>query len=82
MMQFVYAGTGEIKMTGNSNAAATIYAPNALFTLQGNADIFGSVLAHRIDDQGNASIHYDKRLQHDFYVVGHPIMGTFNWKRF
>jgi Tfp pilus assembly protein PilX len=82
MMQFVYAGTGEIKMTGNSGAAATIYAPNALFTLSGTADIFGSVLAHRINNTGNANIHYDKRLQHDYYVVGHPIMGTFNWKRF
>jgi Tfp pilus assembly protein PilX len=82
MLQFVYAGTGEMKMTGNSGAAATVYAPNALFTLSGTADIFGSVLAHRINNTGNANIHYDRRLQHDFWVVGHPIMGTFNWKRF
>ena len=82
MMQIVYAGTGQIKMTGNSGSAATIYAPNALFTLSGTADIYGSVLASRINNTGNANIHYDRRLQHDFYVVGHPIMGTFNWKRF
>ena len=34
------------------------------------------------NNTGNANIHYDRRLQHDFWVVGHPIMGTFNWKRF
>ena len=77
MLQFVYAGTGEIKMTGNSGSAATFYAPNALFSLSGNSGVFGSVLAHRIDNSGNADIHYDKRLQHDFYVIGHPIMGTY-----
>jgi Tfp pilus assembly protein PilX len=82
MLQMVYAGTGEIKMTGNSGAAATFYAPNALFTLSGTADIYGSVLAKRLDETGNGNIHYDQRLKHDFYVVGNPMMGTFNWKRF
>ena len=82
MLQIVYGGTGQLSMTGNSASAATIYAPNASFSLSGTADIYGSVLARRISNAGNASIHYDRRLQHDFYVVGHPIMGTFNWKRF
>jgi hypothetical protein len=82
MMQIVYAGTGEIRMTGNSGAATTIYAPNALFTLSGTADIYGSVLAKRVNNTGNANIHYDQRLKHDFWVAGNPLMGTFNWKRF
>jgi hypothetical protein len=60
----------------------TVYAPNSLFTLSGTADIYGSVLAARINETGNANIHYDRRLQHDFWVVGHPMMGTFNWKRY
>jgi hypothetical protein len=81
MLQMVYAGTGEINMTGNSGAAATFYAPNALFTLQGNADVYGSVLAKRVNITGNGNIHYDRRLRRDFYVAGHPMMGTFNWKR-
>ena len=81
MLQIVYGGTGEIKMTGNSGAAATFYSPNALFTLQGTADLYGSVLADRVNVTGNSSIHYDGRLRRDFYVVGHPMMGTFNWKR-
>jgi hypothetical protein len=82
MLQMVYGGTGEIKLTGNSGAAATFYAPNALVTLSGTSDVYGSVLAKRMNNQGNADIHYDQRLKHDFYVVGNPMMGTFNWKRY
>ena len=40
MLQFVYGGTGEIRMTGNSGAATTIYAPDAEFNLQGTADLY------------------------------------------
>jgi hypothetical protein len=81
MMQLLYAGTGDVEMTGNSSASLTVYAPNALFTLSGTADVYGSVLAHRLNEIGTGNIHYDRRLRHDFYVLGRPIMGTFNWKR-
>jgi Tfp pilus assembly protein PilX len=82
MMQLLYAGTGDVEMTGNSSAALTVYAPNALFTLSGTADVYGSVLAHRLNETGSGNIHYDRRLRHDFYVLGRPTMGTFNWRRF
>jgi hypothetical protein len=81
MFQIVYGGTSEIKMTGNSGAAVTIYAPNALLTLSGTADMYGSLLAKRINQTGTVNIHYDRRLERDFYVAGYPMMGTFNWKR-
>ena len=81
-VQIVYGGPGTISMKGNDQSAVTIYAPNAAFTLQGTPDIYGSILAKTILSAGNADIHYDRRLKRDFYVVGHPIMGTFNWKRF
>jgi Tfp pilus assembly protein PilX len=80
-LQIVYPGTGTISMVGNPQAAATIYAPNATFALQGTADLFGSVLAKKIDNGGNASIHYDRRLQSQFFVVGQAMMATFSWKR-
>ncbi len=80
-LQIVYPGTGTISMIGNPQAAATIYAPNAAFALQGTADLFGSVLAKTVDNGGNASIHYDRRLQSQFYVVGQPMVSTFSWKR-
>jgi hypothetical protein len=81
-LQIVYGGTANISMQGgNSQSAATIYAPNASFTLQGTQDLYGSILAKTINNNGNASIHYDRRLQRDYHVVGHPMMGTFSWKR-
>lgn len=80
--QIVYGGTANISMKGgNSQSAATIYAPNASFTMQGTQDFFGSILARTITNGGNASIHYDRRLQRDFWVVGHAMMGTFSWKK-
>jgi hypothetical protein len=82
MLQFVYGGSGEIIMTGNSGAATTIYAPDAAFTLQGTADIYGSVLARTVTIPGTANIHYDRRLGRDFYVTGRPMVGTFTWKRY
>ena len=82
MLQFIYGGTGTVNMTGNSGAAATFYAPNATVNFQGTADLYGSMLGKRIDNVGNGNIHYDRRLQHDFYVAGHPMSGTFTWKRY
>ncbi len=82
LLQFLYGGTGEIKMTGNTAMVATVYAPNALFTLGGNGDVYGSILAARVNETGTGDIHYDRRLQHDFYVVGHPMVGTFTWQRY
>jgi Tfp pilus assembly protein PilX len=78
-LQIVYGGTGTISMTGNPQSAATIYAPNANFALQGTADLFGSVLAKTISNGGNASIHYDRRLSRDFWVAGNPMLGSFTW---
>jgi len=82
MLQFIYAGTGELKFNGNNSTAATFYAPNALVTIGGTADVYGSVLGKRIDNQGSGNIHYDRRLQHDFWVAGHPMLNTFTWKRY
>ena len=82
-LQIVYNGTAEISMQGgNSQSAATIYAPNASFTLSGTQDLYGSILARTITNGGNASIHYDRRLSRDFYVAGNPMIGTFTWKTY
>jgi Tfp pilus assembly protein PilX len=82
LIQFIYGGTGNISMKGNSGAAATFYAPNASATFAGTSDLYGSLLAKTINETGSGNIHYDRRLQHDFYVAGHPMAGTFTWKRF
>jgi hypothetical protein len=82
ILQIVYAGTGEVKMTGNNDAAAVLYAPNAEITVSGSADFYGSMLGRTINNTGGAGFYYDRRLQRDFYVEGHPMASTFTWKRF
>jgi hypothetical protein len=83
LLQMVYAGTGEIKLTGDTNAVMTVYAPNSQVTLTGNGNLYGSILAKRMDQtNGSTNIHYDRRLQHDFWVAGHPLVGTFSWQRY
>jgi hypothetical protein len=82
-LQIVYGGSATINMQGgNSQSAATIYAPNAEFILQGTQDLYGSILARTIRNVGSGSIHYDRRLARDFWVAGHPMVGTFTWNRY
>jgi Tfp pilus assembly protein PilX len=81
-LQIVYGGSANISMQGgNLQSAAAIYAPNASFTMVGTQDFYGSILAKTINNAGTAKIHYDRRLSRDFWVAGHPMMGTFSWKR-
>jgi Tfp pilus assembly protein PilX len=82
MMQFIYAGTGNVSFRGTPGAAATVYAPNATVNFNGTADLYGSILGRTINNGGNANIHYDRRLNRDFYVQGARMLGTFSWKRF
>jgi Tfp pilus assembly protein PilX len=81
-LQIVYGGTAHLEMSGgNSQSAATIYAPNASFTLKGTQDFYGSILAKTVENNGNPGIHYDRRLSRQFWVAGQPMMGTFTWQR-
>jgi hypothetical protein len=82
MLQFVYGGTGEVKLAGHAGAAAVIYSPNASVEFSGTSDLYGSILGRRIVETGSGNIHYDRRLARDFYVAGHPMVGTFSWKRY
>ena len=43
---------------------------------------FGSMLARTVDNTGNAGIHYDRPPRDDFWVAGHPMVGSFTWKRY
>jgi Tfp pilus assembly protein PilX len=82
-LQIVYGGTAEIVMKGGSSeSAATIYAPNASFTLKGTQEWYGSILAKTVRNVGTGGIHYDRRLSTGFWVMGQPMIGTFSWKRF
>ena len=49
-------------MHGNATTVAAINAPNADFTITGNSEIWGSVVARNINLNGNAAFRYDEAL--------------------
>ena len=54
--------TGGGSITGNSTFYGALYGPGAEFDVTGSAEIFGSVIAKRVDLSGSAKIHYDEAL--------------------
>jgi hypothetical protein len=81
-LQFIYRGTGDVKLTGGSESSELVYAPNAGVTFAGGADFYGAVVANVIKDMGGASIHYDRRLQRTAMTKGNPTLTTFSWSSF
>lgn len=55
--------TGEIKLTGNSQAAFALYAPDRDARLLGTSDLFGAIVAKKITVSGDANFHYDEALR-------------------
>jgi hypothetical protein len=84
LLQIQYAGTGAVKLRGNGNSAAVLYAPNAALTFTGNAQWYGSVIGNTITAIGGASvsIHYDRALQANLMTVGNWTLDTFTWSKY
>ena len=80
--QVQYAGTGAIRLTGNSKAVGMIYAPNAAITITGNNDFYGTIVGSTVETTGSSAIHFDRRLTSSFFRVGNPMMSAFNWKKY
>ena len=56
-------GAGQtIAMNGNATTVAAINAPNADFSITGNGEVWGSVVARNISLNGNAAFRYDEAL--------------------
>lgn len=56
-------GSGQtISMNGNTTTVAAINAPNADFSITGNGELWGSVVARNISLNGNAAFRYDEAL--------------------
>jgi hypothetical protein len=82
-LQFVYGGDkGTIFMKGNSNAAATLYAPNANATFQGSVSFYGSLIAKKLTLAGNFVLNYDSSLAAGAYTAGNPMISSFSWKKY
>jgi hypothetical protein len=82
-LQFVYAGTGNIKITGGSTTAALVYAPNASGAFSGSStDFYGAVITKYVTSMGGFTLNYDRRLQNTVMTAGSPMMTSFTWKTF
>jgi Tfp pilus assembly protein PilX len=93
LIQFNYAGTGEISLHGNGATSAVIYAPNSGrnctpgpncgVVLSGNGTIYGSVIGNKIYGNGvPISLNYDRQLANNLKVAGNWTLDTFTWSKF
>jgi Tfp pilus assembly protein PilX len=81
-LQINYAGTGTIKIAGNSSSAMVVYAPNSAVTLTGGSDFFGAILGQSVTDAGGTAIHYDLNLSKNTYIVSNFMLDSFSWAKF
>jgi hypothetical protein len=82
-LQFVYGGTGNIKVTGGTDSAALVYAPNATTALTGSSTHFyGSIVTSKVAATGGFNLNYDRRLQSSVLTAGNPTMTSFTWRTF
>jgi len=49
-------------ITGSTEFYGAIYGPSATMNIQGNAKVFGSIIAKTVNLTGSAEIHYDTAL--------------------
>src|SRR4029077_10543197 len=61
-LQFTYAGSRGLNLSGGSASYATVDAPNALVNMSGGSDFFGSIIASTVTNSGGTAMHYDTNL--------------------
>lgn len=82
-LQFIYGGTGEVKITGGSDTAALVYAPNATAALTGSStNYYGAIVTGRVTATGGFNLNYDRRLRTSVMTAGNPTMTSFSWRTF
>ena len=82
-LQFIYGGTGNVKITGGTDTAALVYAPNASGAFAGAmTNFYGAVVTKYVTSMGGFSLFYDRRLLNSVMTAGNPMMTSFTWKTF
>ncbi len=61
-LQFFYAGSRGVNLSGGAQAYATVYAPMAPINMSGGTDFFGGIVGLTVTDSGGTAIHYDRNL--------------------
>jgi Tfp pilus assembly protein PilX len=81
-LQIMYDGPGTIKLRGNNELAATIYAPNSFVDMSSSYDVYGSILSGKYSNSGGALVHYDRSLSSRYFTLSDPYMSAFTWKKY
>ncbi|HUR32721.1 MAG TPA: pilus assembly PilX N-terminal domain-containing protein [Vicinamibacterales bacterium] len=81
-LQFIYGGTGEVKLAGGDTTSGLFYAPNATSSITGGADLYGAIVVKQLSETGGAAIHYDRRLANSAVTAGNYMMSAFTWKNY
>jgi hypothetical protein len=81
-LQFLYAGTGQVKLAGGDTSAALFYAPNAAGSITGGADLWGAIVVKTLSETGGAAIHYDRNLLKSSVTAGNYMLSAFTWKNY
>ena len=64
LLYSTYSGSSDgVKIAGNGDLYAGIYAPDTQVKVTGNGDNFGSIISDELIVTGNGDIHYDEALQ-------------------
>jgi hypothetical protein len=80
--RILYAGTGQLKLTGGTTTAASVYAPKAAIDMAGGAHFYGSVVGASIGLSGGMKFHVDRGLLNEFFTIGAQMMSLFSWKEY
>lgn len=81
-LQIVYAGSHAVNLSAALGASLVVYAPNAPLTLSGGGDLYGAIIASRIDNSGETSLHYDRSLANFVHSLGGHRTISFSWSKF
>jgi hypothetical protein len=81
-LQFIYGGTGNIKLAGGDQTSAVIYAPQASAAITGGSDLYGAIVVKYLTETGGASIHYDRNLANSAKTAGNFMLSTFTWSNY
>jgi hypothetical protein len=80
-LQFSYAGSQGVNLSGGSGSYTTVYAPNAVVNMSGGSHFFGSIIASTVTDSGGTAIHYDTslpRIQAGNYIWFNAVVNNVN----
>ena len=81
-LQFIYGGTGQVKLAGGDQTSALFYTPNAAGQITGGADLYGAIVVKTLSETGGAAIHYDRNLQRSSMTAGNYMLSAFTWKNY